>query len=156
MEEIKLTEKQQELIEKLGVFLERGGISPAQARIMGLLLVANRVELTFDEIRDALQLSKSATSNAINALLQSEKITYITKTGDRKRYFKTLIATQKSDFEKRFKQFLSMKEIYTQILEARTPETEKFNSELAQVVDFMGFMEEQLPIIFAKWKAKKR
>lgn len=156
MEEIKLTEKQQELIEKLGVFLERGGISPAQARIMGLLLVADRVELTFDEIRDALQLSKSATSNAINALLQSENITYITKTGDRKRYFKTLIATQKSDFEKRFKQFLSMKEIYTQILEARTPETEKFNSELAQVVDFMGFMVEQLPIIFAKWKAKKR
>ncbi|NVK63784.1 MAG: MarR family transcriptional regulator [Flavobacteriales bacterium] len=156
MEEIKLTEKQKELIEKLGVFLERSGISPAQARVMGLLLVADRVELTFDEIRGALQLSKSATSNALNTLMQFEKITYITKTGDRKRYFKTVIATQKSDFQKRFKQFLSMKEIYSQILEARTPDTPKFNAELAQVVDFMEFMEEQLPEIFAKWKAKKK
>ena len=40
------------------------------------LLIADRNELTFDEIKDALNISKSATSTAINLLINTNRIEY--------------------------------------------------------------------------------
>ncbi|MGB7393051.1 MAG: MarR family transcriptional regulator, partial [Pricia sp.] len=85
--DIKLTKEQQELIEKFGVIQEGMGLNPASARVNALLTISDKLELTFDEIRETLKLSKSATSNAINFLLERENIGYKTKLGDRKRYF---------------------------------------------------------------------
>ena len=83
-----LTEKQKVLIEKIGIVTEREGMQPAAARIIGLLYVADNPELTFDEILGALRISKSAASNALNLLLQTNRIEYTTFSGDRKRYFR--------------------------------------------------------------------
>lgn len=90
-----LTDKQKEHIESLGVILEGIGVSPSSARIDALLIVTNSTELTFDEIREDLDLSKSATSNAINYLLKVKRIGYKTKPGDRKRYFYTRLGQWK-------------------------------------------------------------
>ena len=90
-EAVQLSEEQRRLIEKMGVGGEKNGMPPAPARIMALLMVSPETELTFDQVRETLNLSKSATSNAINMLLTTQKIDYITKPGDRKRYFKNKI-----------------------------------------------------------------
>ena len=83
----KLTREQEELIERFGVIQEQSGFAPASARVNALLTVSDKTSLTFDEIRETLQLSKSATSNAINNLLVLGRIGYKTQLGDRKRYF---------------------------------------------------------------------
>ena len=66
---VKLTTKQQQLLEKAIVIHERLGYTPAASQILALLLISDKVELTFDQIRTTLNLSKSATSNALNLSL---------------------------------------------------------------------------------------
>ena len=99
---IQLTDQQKELIERLGVLNEKEGLQPAVSRVTALLLISPDPELTFDQIRETLNLSKSATSNAINMLLSTGKIDYITKSGDRKRYFRSKITTWKEEMKSKF------------------------------------------------------
>jgi len=146
---IKLTQKQKELIERMGVYSEQSGASPAQSRIMALLLVSDETELTFEEIYEILQISKSAASNALNALLATERIEYITKTGDRKRYFRSRIGQWESDFDKKF---LEVSQLMREILDQRTKTTKEFNAHLNKVIGFMEFLQNELPELHKKWK----
>ena len=71
---INLRKEQIQLIEKLAVMIEKGGLQPAMAKIIALLMVNDEPELTFDEIWETLGISKSAASQAINQLLKLIKL----------------------------------------------------------------------------------
>ncbi len=136
----------------MGVHSEKSGTAPAQSRIMALLLVSDETELTFEEIYETLQISKSAASNAINALLATERIEYITKTGDRKRYFRSRIGQWGDDFDKRFQKMLQISQLMREILEQRTKTTKEFNAQLQKFVSFIEFMQSELPELYKKWQ----
>lgn len=81
--------EQAQLIEKIGIGLEeRLKLSPLASRIYSLLILSSYDGLTFEEVREVIQASKSSTSVNINVLIQLGYITYYTKPGNRKRYFK--------------------------------------------------------------------
>ncbi len=83
------TNEQKQLIEEIGqVNEERLGLSPLAARIYALLALSSYNGLTFDEVKDFIQASKSSTSVNINVLTQLNYVEYYTKPGDRKRYFR--------------------------------------------------------------------
>lgn len=154
--DIKLTVKQKELIERLGVYMERSGYPPAQGRIIGLLMVSDRTQLTFDEIFNTLQLSKSAVSNALNSLLDAGRVEYYTKTGDRKRYF-TLKSNHVADeFRKNSGRFLEISSFLKEILQNRTKSTPEFNQRIKEAVEFMEFLGEELPAILKKWEKRNK
>lgn len=152
---MKLTQEQKSLIEKMGVFQEHSGMPPTESRILALLLVADETEMTFEEIKDHLQISKSATSNSINLLLKTNKLEYITKSGDRKRYFRTKISSWEQDAESNLQGMLSVNGILKEILNQRTTKTPKFNSDLKNVIDFIDFLQVELLNIFKKWKKER-
>jgi len=152
---LQLTEKQRELIERLGVFSEQDGAPPTEARIMSLLLVADEVELTFDQIRELLNISKSAASTALNTLLATQKIIYKTRPGDRKRYFSSNLLNWEENATMGFKKLLSVNKLLNEILEQRTPETPEFNAGLRNLIDFMDFMKQELPQLFERWQNHK-
>lgn len=154
--EIKLTQKQRGLVEKVGVFMERSGLAPAQARITALLMICDRAELTFDEIYSTLKISKSATSNAINSLLLMEQIEYYTKPGDRKRYFVSRIGQMEQGFEKNMNKLLEINTLLSEILKSRPKSTRAFNSDLQRVIDFMEFLQKELPGVYKKWRKHKK
>ncbi len=81
-------QKQRELVEQLGRHYEQEGLQPIAARILGLLMVMDKEQYTFDEIVEDLQISKSSASNALRLLEIRDLIEYVTHPGDRKRYFK--------------------------------------------------------------------
>jgi len=87
MEDIERITKQKELIEHIGRQNEREGFQPVSARILGLLMVMDKEEYTFDEIVEEMQISKSSASTALKNLEIRGIIEYITYPGDRKRYF---------------------------------------------------------------------
>lgn len=81
--------EKEKLVESMGVHFERlFNLPPLAARIYILLLLSDREGLSFEEIRDFMDASKSSVSANINLLLQGERIDFLTKPGDRKRYFK--------------------------------------------------------------------
>ncbi len=152
---IQLTEEQKMLIEKVGVMHEKSGLQPAPSRILALLLVSPETELSFDQIRETLNLSKSASSNAINMLLSAEKMDYITKPGDRKRYFRSKIAFWKDDIRKEFKMFSKVADIMQEVLDQRPESTPDFNKRLSEVIDFIHFLNAELPGMYKKWEQSR-
>jgi DNA-binding transcriptional regulator GbsR (MarR family) len=79
--------QQKEMIETLGKLYDKEGFQPIAGRILGLLLIMDKEQFTFDEIVEELKISKSSASNALRMLEIQDVIEYITKAGDRKRYF---------------------------------------------------------------------
>ncbi len=155
MAKVALTEKQKELIERAGVVFERDGFSPVAARTLGLLVVSDETELTFETIYQTLNISKSAASNAINLLLVARRIEYITKPGDRKRYFRTRLVQMETIYEEVFKDMDSEVAVFKEILAQRTTKTKAFNEGIRDFISFMELIRESMPVIYQKWKKAK-
>lgn len=149
-----LSESQLALIEKVGVHACGQGMQPAAARIASLLMVSDKLELTFDEIRATLMLSKSATSNGLNYLLLTNKIEFSTKTGDRKRYFKSNIHAWEATFTQQFHSIGEFAKLLTEIQLARTPDTPEFNKSIGEFSSFINFFIGEIPKLYEKWKIK--
>ena len=150
--ESKLTDRQKELIERYGVIQEQFGLSPAASRVNSLLTVADQPEFTFDEMREVLGLSKSATSNAINALLTMDYIGYRTKMGERKRYFYSKLDQWKESMKKNLKGFKEYNNTMKEILTERTPKTPEYNNKLEELTQFMDYYMEEATKIINNWE----
>jgi DNA-binding transcriptional regulator GbsR (MarR family) len=156
MSTVKITEEQLQLVEKLGLVFEGPGLQPAAARVAALLVVSDTLELTFDDIREVLNLSKSATSNAINLLLNVHRIEYITKPGDRRRYFRSNLARWKSMMKEKFMDFDKTNAIMREVVAQRSPETREFNQSLEEMINLFEFMNQQIPVLFRQWENSKK
>ena len=109
-----------------------------------------------DEITEALQISKSATSNAINLLLQTEQIEYTTFPGDRKRYFRLKIANWREGFTKKMEDMTSFSLLLKEVLNERNPETTEFNRNLEELADFMAYVNSALPGLLESWEKTRK
>lgn len=152
---MRLTDIQQTLIEKIGVTLELKGQRPAVARIIGLLYLADRSELTLEEMAEALHFSKSATSIALNSLLQSNHLEYITHPGDRKRYFRLRVADWETSFLKEIEEITDFNLLLRQVLEARTEETPQYNCKIKELCSFLDYVAKRLPGMLQEWKKEE-
>jgi DNA-binding transcriptional regulator GbsR (MarR family) len=80
--------QKKELVEKLGVNFEKlNKLAPVAARIFATLILTEKKGITFDELVEELNASKSTISTHLEHLQTLNKISYITRPGDRKRYF---------------------------------------------------------------------
>jgi DNA-binding transcriptional regulator GbsR (MarR family) len=156
MNTIQLSDPQKELVERMGVFYEQHGIAPMEGRIMSLLIVCDANELTFDQIRELLGISKSATSNALNVLLMTQRIIYKTRPGDRKRYFASNIVSWQEGFTEGFKKMLDVVSILKEALGQRTQETPLFNAQLEEFIAFIEYLNAEVPRLFLEWKNKNK
>jgi len=78
-----------ELIEALGMHFENlYKMPPLATRIYAMLILTGSEGQTFEELMETTEASKSSVSTSINLLLQTQKIEYFTKPGDRKRHFR--------------------------------------------------------------------
>ncbi len=109
--------EQKDLIEEIGLGIEdRLNLSPLASRIYALLILSSYDGLTFDEIKEGIQASKSAASVNINVLSQLDYISYYTKPGIRKRFFKL----------SKYSQLLSL-EMYDQSIDKEMQMLERIN-----------------------------
>ncbi len=147
-----LSEKQRELIEEFGIYQENNGFQPAVARVMGLLLVSNRAELTFDEISETLNISKSATSNALNMMLNTGHIEYTTFSGDRKRYFRIKSSNWQELFSRKMEDLSVLNALLKRVLEVRKRENPIYDAKLKDFISFLDYVKTQLPRLMADWE----
>lgn len=155
MTNVQLTQEQRELIERMGVFYEHHGIPPMEGRIMSLLIVCDEPELTFDQIRELLGISKSTTSSALNMLQTTQRVVYRTKPGDRKRYFSSNIIRWQEGFTENFQKFFEVIKIMKEALAQRTPETPEFNQQMAEFIEFIEYMSVEFPRLYLEWRNRK-
>ncbi len=149
-----LTDKQTELVEKIGIHFEQS-MPPAAARIFALLIVSDNEACSFEEIRTELRLSKSATSNGINFLLNMKKTEYFTKSGDRKRYFRWSPKNTMSHFKEGIEKVLGMSTLFEEALKHKTQHDSNNYNQLADLTNLMNFLRQEMPGVFAKWENSK-
>jgi len=155
MEESERIKKQRELIERIGRNNERDGFQPVTARILGLLMVMDKEEYTFDEIVDEMQISKSSASNALRNLELRGVIEYVTYPGDRKRYFRFVsgdINEIIAEIEKRMQQKLH---IMQQIIELKKKPNSRNAKFLKNVLEGINFFIENLEKLKTEYKDKR-
>lgn len=81
-------ERREKLIEKMGVHIEtKEQLAPLAARILANLVLKGRKGETFENLVSQLNASKSTIFTHLTNLQASHRITYYTKSGDRKKYF---------------------------------------------------------------------
>ncbi|RYD54523.1 MAG: MarR family transcriptional regulator [Sphingobacteriales bacterium] len=151
-----LTETKLRLVEELGVLHEQGGMQPAAARVLSLLMVSDKVELSFEEIYETLKISKSAASNAINGLLSTGRIEYMTQPGERKRYFRCKLKNIKEGVQKSLSGIEAMNVMLKKVLDQRPASTKEFNTNLKEMIQFLDFLRKELPALIAKWEARNK
>lgn len=86
-----------ELIESFGIHFEGiYNIPPLAARILSTLIIDGcKSGLTFEQLVEVMQASKSSVSTNLNLLLKTNRIEYFTIAGDRKKYFKAAPLSQR-------------------------------------------------------------
>ena len=151
---VNLTEKQKELIESFGVIQKRMGLTPAFARVNALLTICDETELTFEQIQDGLNLSKSATSNALQGLLAIDRIGYKTKPGERKRYFFSKLDQWRIIFKKDVLSLGHYVDLLKEIHLNRTKNTPEYNDKLKELTEFMDYFITETVNITEKWEVK--
>lgn len=76
------------LIEKLGGYFEKEKqVAPMAARILAMLVLNGKAGTTFEQLVHDLGASKSTICTHLNGLEAQQWIVYVTKTGDRKKYY---------------------------------------------------------------------
>lgn len=151
-----LTDHKLRLIEELGVLNEQSGMQPAAARIMALLMISDKTELTFEEIYETLNISKSAASNSLNFLLSTGRVEYMTQPGERRRYFRCKLQSLKDGVQKSLANLDALNVILKKVLNQRPVGTREFNSKLEETTQFLDFLMEELPVLFQKWEDRKK
>lgn len=94
-----IQKEKNELIEMFGMHFERlYNLPPLASRILGtLILDATCKGITFEELVERMNASKSSVSTNVNLLYKLGKITYYTLSGDRKKYYKPSPFSQRLD-----------------------------------------------------------
>ncbi len=116
MNESERITRQKELIETIGRNLEKQGLQPVAGRILGMLMVMDKEEYTFEEIVEEMKISKSSASNALRNLELREAIEYITYPGDRKRYFRISFSDINKVIEGVKKKFQTDADIFDEVI----------------------------------------
>lgn len=151
-----LSQKQKELIEKIGIHFEDHGLQPAAARVLALLFVSQTSELTFDEIREELNMSKSAISNAINRLLTTKQIEYFTKPGDRKRYFRNKIDNWIETMKSSQQKMIVFKNLLSEVLDLHTETNHPKAVKYKEMIEFLEFIKVEFPLLIERWQAQRK
>jgi len=144
-----------EKVEEVGIFFESTGLTPMEARVFSLLLLSDPPQLDFFAIQEFLSASKSTISNALKRLMNEGRIDYMTKPGDRKRYFKV---SPGKWLEQIKIQFAAVQPFVTTMREIgrvrKDMDSPELNAKLNTIQEFFEFLGEEFPRMMERWEAR--
>ncbi len=150
------TTKMQEikkLVEEVGVVMEQRGMSPMPGRVLAYLLLSEPPYRSFYEIQEFLSASKSAISNALQKLMDTGIVGYITFSGDRKRYFRINLGNWLTMAKKDLFKIKEVETFLEKVLELRSDSKYlDFNNDIERLLAFHHFLGEKLPDLIKEFE----
>ncbi|MDN3723009.1 transcriptional regulator [Aequorivita sp. SDUM287046] len=141
--------KRKNLIEKLGVYIEcKEQIAPLAARILATLILTGKQGTTFETLVCELGASKSTISTHLTTLQAAQRITYYTKTGDRKKYFILIPDAMIHSMTVMLKNWNSEKNLHLEIMEYKKEINESLSKDSDEIfdlefhTDYLEFLEQ--------------
>ena len=147
-ESMNLETERRNLIEELGVHLEGNNLAPLAARILATLILSGKKGVTFEELVKDLNAGKSTVSTHLDHLQNTNRVTYFTKPGERKRYFVidpnlilNVMEEMLNKWERERKLHVRIRD-YKQECNLKATQTGDFQFDLEFQDDFLTFLEE--------------
>lgn len=131
--------KQKDLVEEIGRYFDKEGFQPIAGRMLGLLMVMDKEQFTFEEITEELQISKSSASITLKNLEIRGDIEYVTLPGDRKRYFRLKKQNVLSVIEDVENKLGCFKHLVGEIVKLKADRNAINTKFLEQLLDVMAF-----------------
>lgn len=108
--------KKQDLVERLGVFMEqKEQLAPVAARILSYIVLTGKAGTTFEDLVRDLCASKSTISTHLNHLADLKRIVYFTKPGDRKKYYTINESSIIQSIDTMMESWIQQKELHQEI-----------------------------------------
>jgi len=128
--EDKIKNKKWKLVEKLGIAIEsKDNLAPVAARILSYIILTGKQGTTFEDLVTNLCASKSTISTHLNHLQDLKKISYYTKTGDRKKYFVINRDTMVQDIGNMINDWKEQKQLHIEIMAFKTIANKNLSNE---------------------------
>jgi DNA-binding transcriptional regulator GbsR (MarR family) len=143
-------------VEESGIFFERVGMTRMAGRIVGYLMVTDKEAVSFDELTQVLQASKSSISTNVRALLQTRLIRASAQPGDRKTYYSLSSDMNWGDYiHKRTHELEALKALFAKGLALRSNKRDASSGWLGEAIEFYDWLTAEFPRIIEKWEQRK-
>ncbi|WP_236977118.1 GbsR/MarR family transcriptional regulator [Membranihabitans maritimus] len=148
---------EKQVVERLGVQMEKMNTPPVHSRIFVLLLLVDPPYLSFEEIQEYLQVSKSSVSKYINAMLEQGTLDYKTFSGDRKRYFYLKLDDLLDKIYAGATKFSIISELMQNCYrERQNLDSPDVNEQLRELAEFFKFLGEGMENLVNEYMKKKQ
>jgi DNA-binding transcriptional regulator GbsR (MarR family) len=133
--------------------LERMGLQRGPGRVLAYLMVATPPEQTMNDLMDALQMSKSSISTATQMLVHYKLIDRVSLPGERRDYYRMREGAWMNILASRVEELRLMREIAEEGLALLNRLPDQSTVRMQEMVDYMRFMESELPAQVKRWEA---
>ena len=143
-----------QFIERMGLAIERMGLSRTFGRLFGLLMVSDR-PLSLDEMVERLHVSKASVSTNARSCEQMGLARRVGVRGDRRDYYEIAPRAFEHVTAKRVAAIHAMAGLAAEGLEAVGDEPSPARERLTEMLDFYLFMGEQIEELLERWREVK-
>jgi len=142
-------------IEESGILFEQLGMTRMAGRVFGYLVVSDKSEVSFDDIRKTLEASKGSISGTTKQLITIGLIEPITKTGDRKTYFRISKMNVGTILKSRIEMFTKFSVILKKgnDLKEKEDHVSAWLHEISSFYDWLGGAIEE---VLDRWEVEKK
>lgn len=149
-----MNKKQLTYIEESGILFEQLGMTRMAGRIFGYLIVSDKTEASFDDIKNALNASKGSISGTTKQLINTGFVEPVSLPGDRKTYFRLNKMEVGSILKARIQFFNKFSDLLTKgrNLKSRDDEISVWLNEVSTFYTWVGG---QINRIIHKWENEK-
>jgi DNA-binding transcriptional regulator GbsR (MarR family) len=141
-------------IEESGLVLEKLGMTRMAGRVFGYLMICDEDQVSFDDIRKALDASKGSISATTKQLVYSKLVEQVSIPGDRKTYFRISRKKAGGMLKERLKLFTMFSELLSKGLSIKQKDDE-VSDWLLEVSTFYSWVGDEFDQIINKWEAHK-
>ncbi len=143
-------------IEETGLLFENLGTTRMAGRILGYLMITDKEMVSFDELCQVLQASKSSISTNVKSLITLHYVKPVTLPGDRKTYYMLSPELDWVDsLMKRVELLGVMTNLFRKGLDLRVNKKDKASEWLRMSVEFYEWVLKEYPKFLARWEKEK-
>lgn len=142
-------------IEEVALFWEQQGMPRIAGRILGLLMVCDPPHRSARQLAEQLSVSKGSVSMMVRLLLSSESIEIVAVPGERATYYQLSPDSMEQKLERRLRAMTGFRDLASRGLDLLDGAPAEQRARLEHIHDLYAFLEEELPLLIARWRERK-
>ena len=144
-----------QFIEETGLLFEQFGLTRMAGRILGYLMVSDKEMVSFDELTQVLQASKSSISSNLKSLTAVSFIKPVSQPGDRKTYYMLYPdMSWPNMLLKRMEELRILSQLFDKAINLRANKTDRSSKWLLNAHDFYEWLIGEFKSVIQKWDNK--